>query len=176
MQNRISIEAQRKLIKRTRNVEVTQEKDPETLDEFTVPEELTNAVDGDRFLYADIADDNNRALVYVTNDNLKKLSEAKYWVCDGTFDTVPNQIRQLFTIHASIAPSHKHTYPMVYVLMSSKTESLYRKVFSILIEKAEELDVELISHLILSDLEKALINASRAEFPDSLHNTCFYSI
>nr|XP_029729538.1 uncharacterized protein LOC115266955 [Aedes albopictus] len=44
MQNRISTEAQRKLIERTWNVEVTQEKDPETLDEFTVPEELTNTI------------------------------------------------------------------------------------------------------------------------------------
>nr|XP_029718360.1 uncharacterized protein LOC109411644 [Aedes albopictus] len=31
-----------------------------------------------------IADDNNRALVYVTNDSLKKLSEAKYWEAKGS--------------------------------------------------------------------------------------------
>ncbi|EAT32996.1 AAEL014751-PA [Aedes aegypti] len=176
MQSSITTEAQRKMIKRTRAVANTSEKEPETLEEFCVPDQFTQTLDGDRFLLADIVEDTERALIYTTSDNIRKLSEAKYWVCDGTFDTVPGHFRQLFTIHASIAPSQKHTYPMVYVLMSSKTESLYRQVFSTMIEKADELEIELNPHSILTDLEKALINACKAEFPDSLHHTCFFHL
>ncbi|XP_021706655.1 uncharacterized protein LOC110678299 [Aedes aegypti] len=112
--------------------------------------------------------------MFGTNENLQRLVKSKYWVMDGTFSSVLNLFRQLFTIHGSSPPSHQHTFPLVYVLMTSKSEELYRKVFQTLNDIGDDLEIQFKPDVILSDFEKAIVNASKTEFKDSKHNACFF--
>ena len=105
------------------------EPDPVSLDEFIVPENFQKDDNDDQMLIADITYNNERANIFGTHENLRRLGQAKFWVADGTFATVPSCFRQLVTVHGSIAPLHQQTVPLVFILMTTKTESMYRKVW-----------------------------------------------
>ncbi|CAG8849092.1 40459_t:CDS:2, partial [Gigaspora margarita] len=52
-------------------------------------------------------------------ENINYLEEARYWLMDGTFKTVPTLFCQLYTIHAIVGgKSNSHVFSMVYVLMT----------------------------------------------------------
>lgn len=135
VQSRISVAARRKLVQRVRANGKSEDTEPETLEGFLVPDELQKSIDGDRFMISDIEDGSERAMIFATNESLRRLSDSKFWVIDGTFATVPGLFRQLVTIHGSIAPDHTRVFPLVFILMTSKSESLYRKTFNTLIDK-----------------------------------------
>ncbi|POG62753.1 hypothetical protein GLOIN_2v1810198 [Rhizophagus irregularis DAOM 181602=DAOM 197198] len=53
---------------------------------------------------------------------------------DGTFKTVPTIFKQLYTIHGSVGDSeNSKIMPLVFSLMSSKSEEYYRALFQNLI-------------------------------------------
>lgn len=104
VQTRITYGAGRKIVHRvcsSKNPELTE---PDTLEGFTLPDEYKRTVDGDQFLIEDIHDGSDRAFIFGSNESLRRLSESKYLVIDGTFKTVPCLFRQLVTIHGSIEP------------------------------------------------------------------------
>ncbi|CAG8760200.1 11347_t:CDS:1, partial [Dentiscutata heterogama] len=59
-------------------------------------------------------------------ENIRRLSEASYWIMDRTFKTVPSIFCQLYTIHAQVGPeANSRIFPLVYALMTGKSEELY---------------------------------------------------
>jgi hypothetical protein len=48
---------------------------------------------------------------------------------DGTFKTVPTVFHQLYTIHALVGGAKNFIFPMVYVLMTSRSEESYVRLF-----------------------------------------------
>jgi len=96
---------------------------------------------------------------------------------DGTFKTVPTIFYQLYTIHAPVgAEDNFRILPIVYVLLTNKTEELYRHMFEELVDFAEENDIHLQPLIILTDFEKAAINAMRSEFPNVTNKRCFFHL
>lgn len=95
--------------------------------------------------------------------NVRKLSEAPYWIMDGTFKTVPTIFTQLYSIHAPVGPEDRTRIPpLAYGLMSRKSLECYKALFQILNDFAVENNIILRPPIIISDYEQAAINASES--------------
>ncbi|PKC05516.1 hypothetical protein RhiirA5_420830 [Rhizophagus irregularis] len=118
---------------------------------------------------------NEKLMIFCTPSNLTYLQDAEYWLMDGTFKTVPTLFQQLYTIHVPIGgEDNSRIFPMVYILMTSKAQESYRRVFDELIELGNQAGVDLSPPIIITDFEQAVINATQSEFPDSIHKGCFF--
>ncbi|CAB4493336.1 unnamed protein product [Rhizophagus irregularis] len=118
-----------------------------------------------------------RILLFTTRENIQHLANALFWIMDGTFKTVPTIFHQMYTIHAPVgAEDNSRILPLVYVLMTRKSEVLYRWLFENLIEFAEDNDIELKPQSIITDFELAAINVSRSKFPDTNNKGCFFHL
>ena len=85
---------------------------------------------------------------------------------DGTFKTVPTIFTQLYTIHGRVGGNdNSRILPLVYALMSGKSEECYRQLFQDLIDFSDEENIQLYPQFILTDFEKAAINAAQTECP-----------
>ena len=86
----------RQTAKRARRVNTPPE--PLSLDNLIIPAEFRNSL-GDAEFLREIVVGAGKILLFVTDENLRILSEAEFWLCDGTFKTVPHIMMQLYTIH-----------------------------------------------------------------------------
>jgi hypothetical protein len=96
-----SNEALRKQVKRIRREEYPIE--PDSLENIFLPPQYLLTSNGTQFC-RDVRVNADRILLFVTDENLRKLSEANYWIMDGTFQTVPRIFLQLYTIHSPVGP------------------------------------------------------------------------
>jgi hypothetical protein len=151
--------------------------EPQNLGEINVPNLLCNTLGGELFLVRDTEIGNERILLFTTKTNIQHLSQSFFWVMDGTFKIVPAIFYQLYTIHASVgAENNSQILPLVYALMTGKSEELYQSLFQDLIEFAEENNISLRPSRILTDFKKAAINASHEEFPGVINKGCFFHL
>lgn len=78
---------------------------PQTLNELELPEEYTNTNDGAAFLLSDeylFENEDDRLIIFGTEDNLKLLEECDSVYADGTFDVAPPMFTQLYSIHGEL--------------------------------------------------------------------------
>ena len=80
------------------------------------------------------------------------MKNSSYWIADGTFKVVPKEFFQLYTIHGHV---FNKTFPLVFVLMSDKLETSYKKVIDIIKEKGS-MDLP---KTVIIDFEVAAYNA-----------------
>ncbi|CAG8768537.1 26790_t:CDS:2, partial [Dentiscutata erythropus] len=105
------------------------------------------------------------------------ISLPPFWLIDGTFKTVPKLFYQLYTIHTPVgATSNCRILSLVYVLMTNKSEELYQQLFQYLNEIAEENNIVLSLSIVITDFERASINASHNEFPGVTNKCCFFHL
>ena len=98
--------------------------DPTDL-EFEISEE--NIPTG--FLKADICSRSKRHLVFVTNQQLQQLVQAKNWYVDGSLKLCRQPFSQLFTINAFVRSGEQaKQVPLLFVVMSGKRKRDYRAV------------------------------------------------
>jgi hypothetical protein len=111
-----------------------------------------------KHFWRDVRIDNDRILIFLTDVNLINLSNASFWIMDGTFKAVLMIFNQLYSIHASVggAPNCR-ILPLVYALMSSKSEEMYTRLFQKLNDIAMQRNIDLRP-------EKAAMNAVKNEF------------
>jgi hypothetical protein len=95
---------------------------------------------------------------------------------DGTFKTVPTVFRQLYTIHAPVGGENSRILPLVYSLITSKSEEIYKSLFEELVDFAAENGLTLRPSIILTDFELASINASRHVFSNVENKGCFFHL
>ncbi|XP_063819723.1 uncharacterized protein LOC135057964 [Pseudophryne corroboree] len=159
-------DALRQAIKRARREDFLAK--TRSLTDINVPQHLRE-IGGELFLAKDTTFADNRILIFATLENIRKLQEAPYWVMDGTFKTCHTMFHHLCSIHAMVGTdeSTQRFLPLVYGLLSSKSEECYKKFFSDLQDYAEENDIELAPQYIMTDFELATINAAKSEFPCS---------
>ena len=172
------------IIKRIRKKEDRGIEVEDNLEDFVVPHPLDTTISGSPFLISHILthpflisnmkDPSNVILMFTTEENLDHLSHAKYWVMDGTFKSAPNIFYQIYTIHGYVGgDATGRTFPFVYFLLSNKTEETYRKALKEL-EKAMG-QREVTTRLIITDFEKAMINAVKHELADDIeHGGCYF--
>jgi hypothetical protein len=162
-------------IKRVRKTNTPSE--PESLEQINIPDSFCHTFNEELFLVKNLEIGSERILLFTTKANIKHLSLSPFWIMDGTFKTVPRIFYQLYTIHAPVgAEENSRILPLVYALMSGKSKELYQALFQNLIEFAEESNISLRPSTILTDFEKAAIDASHEEFPGITNKGCLFHL
>jgi hypothetical protein len=169
-----SSNALRSRIRRVKRAEMPAQ--PQTIEEVNVPDSLRLTLNGDTFLIRDCVIGNDRILLFATQANIQRLSRASFWLMDGTFKTVPTVFRQLYSIHAPVGGENSRILPLVYSLVTSKSEEIYKSLFEELVDFAAENDLTLQPSIILTDFELASINASHHVFPNVENKGCFFHL
>jgi predicted Ser/Thr protein kinase len=111
-------------------------------------------------------DDEERLIIFCTEENLIHLKYNKIWICDGTFSVVPRNFTQLFRIQFSFKNKFM---PLVFVLMKKKDTYSYSKVFSIL-----KSHIDLQPSRIIIDFESASFKSLLLSFPNTQLSGCFF--
>ena len=115
---------------------------------------MQKTLSGLDFLVRDSTMGNERILIFTTSANVNCLAQSYFWIMDGTFKTVPNIFRQLYTIHGYVGGSeNSRIMPLVYVLMSSKSEECYQRLFQDLVDFGNEHEIDLQPQFVLTDLK-----------------------
>jgi hypothetical protein len=98
-----SDDALRQTINRVRGDKIGHAKNPKSLNEFEMTEELSRTLRGVRFYYDSTGKNSKYEIImYATDDNIKELVKADEWYGDGTFEVSPKLFAQLYTIHALV--------------------------------------------------------------------------
>jgi len=108
---------------------------PRSVHEIQIPDQLKVTTRGDSFLFWDSGEDDPQR-VFGTDRNIDRLEQNAHWFMVGTFKVSPELFVQLFTIHALV---DSRAMPMVYVLLQSKTQADYERVFHKLLESKNTL-------------------------------------
>lgn len=140
--------------------------DPASLRHLIIPQQY-KLVNNKNFLLHDSGPEENRILVFSTAENLEFMYRHPNWFCDGTFKASPRLFCQLYTIHAV---HNELSIPVVFALLPDRTEVTYRKLFSIL----KELKPNLAPQTIMTDFERASINAIEHVFPETRKSGCYF--
>ena len=81
---------------------------------------------------------------------------------------------QLYSLHVS---SHGCVYPLVYVLMTKRTQAMYCAMLRYIVEKAADMfNIELTPRHISTDFEEAAINAFEEVFPSAVVTGCHFHL
>ena len=134
---------------------------------FVVPVVYSTTTDGRRFLMYDSGiDDNDRLLIYSTDENLDAMANRTDWFVDGTFKCAPEIFYQVFTIHIFI---HGTVIPVLFALLPNKQQSTYER----LLRGVNSLR-QFNPTSVLADFELASINAIRNVYPSVNVVGCFF--
>ena len=140
---------------------------PSNLAELIIPDLYSKTKTGEDFLLFDSGPSVDRILIFSTRKNLQLLAQCRNWFSDGTFKVVPPLFDQLYTIHAI---QHNKVTPFVFILMPNRRESSYERVF----EALKNLEPSLNPDSIMTDFERAAMNAFNSSFPSSNQRGCFF--
>lgn len=158
-----TVKSLKQTIRRARNVNLNQTKDICS----DIPEVLKNDSRGNLFLRFDSGiQDNNRFLIFTTKFKEQFISKIETIVIDGTFRSAPPGFFQLIVVHGFIFNSY---YPLFHILMKNKSELTYVQA----LKRCMDL-VYFKPKLIISDFERALINAIRIIFFFSQSSGCLF--
>uniref|UniRef100_H3AA73 FLYWCH-type domain-containing protein n=1 Tax=Latimeria chalumnae TaxID=7897 RepID=H3AA73_LATCH len=115
---------QRTIEQRRKAIEIIPQQ-PADIRELQIPAHFCQTINGRPFLLHDSGpDDENRFVMFFTEENIECLIHYTNWFSDRTFRVDPLNFNQLYIIHASIEGS---VLPMVYILMKNRTENSYRR-------------------------------------------------
>ncbi len=148
---------------------------PNTLAEINIPPNLCSTNRGDNFLRRQFLlwesgnDGENCMFIFGTMQNLELLEKYKQWFTDGTFKVAPELFFQVFTLHASI---NSRATPLLYILMPSKTEEDYTRIFCAIVNLPPALVQRQLS--ITADYEIASYNAATGIFLNAKIAGCFF--
>jgi hypothetical protein len=115
-------------VTRKRKKNKIQIKEPVDLKSLVVTDQYKKTYRGKLFLIDDSKDD-NRVLLFSTDDNLNLLSKHRDWLGDGTSKILPLLFLQLYTILVEI---NNFIIPLAFGLLPNKTQKTYLKFFSLL--------------------------------------------
>ena len=143
----------------------------------TLSEDQKLTLAGQKFLLSEIVEDNDKYLIFGTIKNIELMYRSDFWIMDGTFKVVPKDFQQICSIHCVFSSgSKKMTFPFVYILMTSRSEASYTKVFSAIFNIARDNGFLLEPSCIMTDFEMAAINASKKVFSPLAHKCCLFHL
>ena len=138
--------------------------------ELIIPFQYTQITEGNNnipFLLFDSGPSEDRILIFSTWRNLQLMSNSQHWFADGTFKTTPSLFDQLYTIHGI---KYNNVIPLVFILMPNRDEQTYLRVFN----ELSILQPNLNPASIMTDFERAAINAFHTTFPNATQRGCFF--
>lgn len=124
---------------------------------------------GENFLLYDNEDDDDRLLIFGTQQNLRVLKESTAFHCDGTFDVTPPGFLQVYTVHGRYK---SHLVPLIYVLAPNKKQITYDVIFEKLLDHEPLLQPK----RVMIDFEMAAIQSIKKSFPESEINCCHFHL
>lgn len=132
--------------------------EPLAFDEIS-PELLSRVLDGNgEAIFQEKLNYPSQMAIFATASNLEILGECRIWALDATFKAVP--MPHVFKQSLVIAGYHKgRFFTLAYILMTKRKTEDYARVL-------EFLPLSDRVKLILSDFEKALINALKARIEE----------
>ena len=117
-------------------------------------------IDDESFI---IGHSNDKIIIFVTIENLRRMMILSEWMADGTFSLAPNEYQQLYIF---CAKAHNIWNPLVYVLMKNRTIRDYDKVWKILIDAAQDNEIDVTeNHILYLDFEMAPAKSFLTHFP-----------
>jgi hypothetical protein len=158
-----SITTQIKRLRNKRHLMIT----PELSD---IPESIRTLANGDLFLQYDSGiKDNDRVVIFCTNENLINFEKVKTILMDGTFKYAPSNFKQLYSLFAFLNGVY---VPLIFVLMVKKNEISYRKICLYIRENAPSFCPD---HFIL-DFESAPRKVFKIFFPHARFYGCIFHL
>ena len=131
-----------------------------------LPPHYRETADGRNFLLVDTNDD-DRILIFGTEEGVAMLGNYENWFMDGTFKTVPPLYLQLYTIHSLV---DGRTIPAVYALLPDKRRTTYERLLTSLVA----LNANLAPATVMTDFELGAQSAVKDVFPDAQAKGCFF--
>ena len=107
------------------------------------------------------------AVVFFSDEIRTLFNETTNIQFDGTFQTVPNQFVQLWTIFVSVG---RHTMPVIHCLMTSKSQELYKGILENLVTNIPQFK----PMASMSDWEPAPRNAFKEIYPQIKIYGCWF--
>ena len=135
--------------------------------QFIIPQEYGLTTEGEQFLQVNNFANGSRMLVYGSQRDF--LTSCDHWYMDGTFDTLPSQFLQLYTVHGI---KNGRNIIGFYALLTNKRRTTYEQLFqhvSYFTGNATPTSINI-------DFELAAINACRAIFPLANVRGCFFHL
>ncbi|CAG8500218.1 12769_t:CDS:2, partial [Dentiscutata heterogama] len=149
-------------------------KEPSSLDNLVIPDHMRRTLNEVDFLIHDSTLEQDGMLIFTILDNIHHLNRSPFWVMDGTFKTVPNMFKQLYSIHGG--SENSRIVPLVFSLMTSKSEESYRQLFQELIDFGEVHGIDLSPQVVLTNFEAAVINSIQSEFDNVQYKGCHFHL
>lgn len=103
-------------------------------------------------------------VIFTTKLNLQTLCSADTLLMDGTFKSCPKPFYQLYTILAYINTFYM---PLVFALLPDKTQATYETLLHYLLQQCDGTGLKCEPQQILTDFERAAMNAVQANFTQS---------
>jgi hypothetical protein len=116
-------------------------------------------MDGKPYYRGQVTSGDAYALLFCSQDQLDLLSHSNTFCMDGTFKVVPRLFYQLLVVSIVLGG---YTFPVLFTLMTRKTEDLYLQMFLLFRTIAPNFH----PHNMMADFEDAHSAALRHAFPD----------
>ncbi|KAG0440788.1 hypothetical protein DMUE_1492 [Dictyocoela muelleri] len=137
-------------------------------DNNNISEYLFNDIEGNKFIHHVSCKNEKDGCIIMMNENSKiHLQRAKIWLIDGTFKSCPPEFYQIFVIHTKILGK---ILPMAYILLKNKTKEQYIKMFSLVKNILNQINLE----NIIVDYERSIHEALKDIFPNTIIHGCFF--
>jgi len=132
---------------------------------------LFHVPSGEDFVKFDSGQQQDRIVIFTTTRNLEFLQQSPQWFADGTFKSTPILFEQLYVIGGlRVQGTGVQYFPLVFCLTPNRTGDTYRRILRQLLE----LNPQLGPKSIMSDFEKAAMQAYAEVFPEAERKGCFF--
>ena len=112
-------------------------------------------------------------IIWCNDENIERIRISKNFFIDCTFHTPPEFTQLMILMYKDILTSLN--IPAIYILLNGKYEIFYKHVLESLINLiTQNREYELVVETIVTDSEKALINAVKKYFPNVRRIACFF--
>ena len=105
---------------------------PKQRADIQLTEELQTLPDGRTFLQGNEGDE-DKILLFATDQSLARVSSKETVFVDGTFYTAPRLFCQLFTFHVE---EQGKLFPMIFALLPDKAQQTYQRLFELVKTRA----------------------------------------
>ena len=110
--------------------------------------------------------DEERIIIYGTEEMFNRLQIHLHWACDGTFAVTPPSFYQLFTVHyfhevMEDGETRTISIPVLFALLPNKRRRTYNRLFTLVRDMLPE---QIRPSSIMSDFEQGIQQAAMAVF------------